>query len=129
MSSLAKIMPVHVIDPNIHSLIEGSPRDRRRFLDWGVFHVEHGYLEVWRRYRRTLGQRNAALKLGRGSAVWDASLLEAGTEVDFARRRYAGDLVAALEGLGEVLLGFTLALPDFTLPYFTLLECLFTVFV
>jgi DNA replication and repair protein RecF len=105
MSSLAKIMPVHVIDPNIHSLIEGSPGDRRRFLDWGVFHVEHGYLDAWRRYRRTLGQRNAALKLGQGSAVWDASLLEAGTEVDIARRRYAEDLVTALEGLGEALLG------------------------
>ena len=105
ISSLAKIMPVHVIDPNIHRLIEGGPGDRRRFLDWGVFHVEPGYLEVWRRYRRALSQRNAALKLGRASDVWNTGLLEAGKKVDLARKLYLGELVAALKGLGEELLG------------------------
>lgn len=105
MAALAHLLPVHVIEPNIHRLIEGGPRDRRRFLDWGVFHVEHGYLEAWRRYRRVLGQRNAALKLGEGVAGWDAGLLEAGVAVHRAREDYVSDLAGALEGLGETLLG------------------------
>src|SRR5690606_11368951 len=62
VTDVARIFGVDVIDPSIHRLIEGGPSERRRFVDWGVFHVEHGYLESWKRYRRILGQRNAALK-------------------------------------------------------------------
>ena len=105
MAELARILPVHVIEPNIHRLIEGGPRERRRFLDWGVFHVEHSYLDYWRRYRRILGQRNAALKQGQGSQAWDEGFTEAAAAVDMARSRYARELRAALSGLGEKLLG------------------------
>src|SRR5690606_22264133 len=62
MAALASILPAYVIDPSSHGLVEGGPSERRRFLDWGVFHVEQSYLPVWRRYRRVLSQRNAALK-------------------------------------------------------------------
>ena len=92
MAALAELLPIHVIEPNIHDLVEGGPRDRRRFLDWGVFHVEQGYLETWRRYRRILGQRNAALKAGSGASGWNVSLLEAGAAVDSARGRYVAEL-------------------------------------
>ena len=105
MAALAKVMPVHVIEPNIHRLIEGSPGDRRRFLDWGVFHVEHNYLEAWRRYRRVLGQRNAALKSGQSVSAWDSGLISAGTDVDSARKYYVERLSDALCGIGESLLG------------------------
>ena len=108
MAALAELLPIHVIEPNIHDLVEGGPRDRRRFLDWGVFHVEQGYLETWRRYRRILGQRNAALKAGSGAAGWNVSLLEAGAAVDSARGRYVAELALALQGLGEDLLGYPL---------------------
>jgi DNA replication and repair protein RecF len=105
MATLARVLPVHVIEPNIHRLIEGGPRERRRFLDWGVFHVEQQYLDHWRRYRRVLGQRNAALKAGEGSQAWDDGFIEAAVSVDSARARYSRELQAALTGLGEKLLG------------------------
>ncbi len=105
MATLAQILPVHVIEPSIHRLIEGGPGERRRFLDWGVFHVEPSYLDCWRRYRRILGQRNAALKQGQGVRDWDQGFIEAAAVVDEARRRYAEKLGAALAGLGEKLLG------------------------
>ncbi|MBN1238062.1 MAG: AAA family ATPase, partial [Gammaproteobacteria bacterium] len=60
VTDIAALVRVDVIDPSIHSLIEGGPSERRRFIDWGVFHVERSYLPAWRRYRRALGQRNAA---------------------------------------------------------------------
>ena len=62
MAQLAELLPVHAIDPSMHALVEGGPSERRRFLDWGVFHVEPRYLDAWKRYRRVLSQRNAALK-------------------------------------------------------------------
>jgi len=105
IATLAHLLPVHVIEPNIHSLIEGGPKDRRRFLDWGVFHVEQGYLGTWRRYRRVLGQRNAALKAGHGERSWNEGLVAAGMAVNQARSRYVSELASALAGLGETLLG------------------------
>ena len=46
MAQLAELLPVHAIDPSVHALVEGGPSERRRFVDWGVFHVEPSYLET-----------------------------------------------------------------------------------
>lgn len=105
MSALATVLPVHVIEPTMHRLIEGGPSERRRFLDWGVFHVEPSYLDVWRRYRRILGQRNAALKQGQDLSVWHDQFLKAANFVDHARNCYENDLNIELAGLSEALLG------------------------
>ena len=64
LAELATVLPVQVIDPEVHRLVEGGPQERRRYLDWGVFHVEPNFLEHWRRYQRALRQRNAALRPG-----------------------------------------------------------------
>jgi DNA replication and repair protein RecF len=105
MAALAHIMPVHVIEPNIHQLIEGGPKERRRLLDWGVFHVEPEYLDSWRRYRRVLSQRNAALKRGLGTREWEETFMETAAAVHSARLRYVHLLNSCLAGLGESLLG------------------------
>lgn len=76
---------VEVIDPEVHRLVEGAPGERRRWLDWGVFHVEPGFLEAWLRFSRTLKQRNAALKQGMDPAAWDAELVVQGERVATAR--------------------------------------------
>lgn len=76
---------VEVIDPEVHRLVEGAPGERRRWLDWGVFHVEQGFLESWLRFSRTLKQRNAALKQGMDPSVWDAELVTQGERVALAR--------------------------------------------
>jgi DNA replication and repair protein RecF len=76
---------VEVIDPEVHRLVEGAPGERRRWLDWGVFHVEPTFLESWLRFTRTLKQRNAALKQGMDSSVWDSELVLQGERVAAAR--------------------------------------------
>jgi DNA replication and repair protein RecF len=106
-AELAVVLPVHVIEPGIHALIEGAPSERRRFLDWGVFHVEHAYLDGWRQYRRILGQRNAALK-GASSAElqgWTTALVEAGQYVHDARRVYVEKLAGSVAEIGARLFG------------------------
>ena len=110
MTALAHILPVYVIEPSVHSLIEGGPGERRRFLDWGVFHVEPDYIPAWRRYRRVLGQRNAALRAGQYPESWDRTIADSGMQVTQARERYVEELGSALAGLGEVLLGQPLEL-------------------
>lgn len=76
-----------ILDPTSYSLIEGSPEDRRRFLDWTVFHVEPSFIGIWQRYRRALQQRNAALRTGALSVAWawDDSIAELGASIDQLR--------------------------------------------
>jgi DNA replication and repair protein RecF len=76
---------VEVIDPEVHRLVEGAPGERRRWLDWGVFHVEPSFLECWVRFSRALRQRNAALKQGQDPKVWDGEVASQGEQV--ARQR------------------------------------------
>jgi DNA replication and repair protein RecF len=90
-SDLARLLPVQVIDPEVHELIQGGPELRRRFLDWGVFHVKHEFLDTWRRYQKALKQRNAALRQGESDSqvrLWDATLIEHGEQVDEQRRSF-----------------------------------------
>ncbi len=109
ISELAEVLRVDVIDPSVHRLIEAGPTERRRFLDWGVFHVEHDFLPTWRRYRRALAQRNAALKSARGaqgpSRLWDEPLIEAATAVTDARHRHVERLRPVAAEVGLELLG------------------------
>jgi DNA replication and repair protein RecF len=77
---------VEVIDPEIHRLVEGAPGERRRWLDWGVFHVEPSFLEHWLRFSRALRQRNAALKQGSDPRIWDGELVMHGERVAAQRR-------------------------------------------
>ncbi|MGW8367914.1 MAG: DNA replication/repair protein RecF [Gammaproteobacteria bacterium] len=107
-AEMLRVLPVHVIDPRLHQLVEAGPSERRRYIDSGVFHVEHRFLSDWRQYRRTLGQRNAALKarVGRDELeAWTESLLVAGNAVHRARRVYLERLGALVHSVGERLVG------------------------
>lgn len=79
---------VEVIDPEVHRLVEGAPGERRRWLDWGVFHVEHNFLESWLRFSRALRQRNAALKSGADARPWDAEIAFHGERVAAQRGQW-----------------------------------------
>ena len=113
MAQLAELLPVHAIDPTMHALVEGGPSERRRFLDWGVFHVEPRYLEEWKRYRRVLSQRNSALKRAASGAElrpWSMALAEAGAAVDESRARYLARLAPLVADFGQRLLARPLSL-------------------
>jgi DNA replication and repair protein RecF len=97
---------VEVIDPEIHRLIEGTPAERRRWLDWGVFHVEPSFLDHWLRFSRALRQRNAALKQGGDPHVWNGEVVAHGERVADQRSRwfetikpYLNETIDRLSGL------------------------------
>ncbi|MGH8561467.1 MAG: DNA replication/repair protein RecF, partial [Nevskiales bacterium] len=72
------------------------------FLDWGVFHVEHGFYPAWLRYQRALRQRNHALRTSNTPAqatAWDTELVQQADILDGARRRYLTALGAVLPGI------------------------------
>lgn len=62
ISELAQLMPVQIITPESYSLFFGGPKERRKFLDLGLFHVEHEFFYLWQSFNKVLKQRNALLK-------------------------------------------------------------------
>lgn len=112
-AELLRVLPVHVIDPRLHQLIEAGPSERRRYIDAGVFHVEHRFLADWRRYRRLLGQRNAALKSGASNAeleIWAEPFIAAGNAVHEARTAYIERLAEIAAEEASALVGHELRL-------------------
>ncbi len=108
LADLATWVPAAVIDPEVHELVQGAPEQRRRFLDWGVFHVEQRFADTWRRYQRLLRQRNAALRAGAQNsalAPWTQGLVEAGVAIGAMREAYLASLAPRASALAESLAG------------------------
>ena len=79
IAGLAHSLPFQIIDPNTHNLIGGGPEARRQYLDWILFHVEPGYIDIWRKYKKTLKQRNVLLKSHKNKSEvqnWDQGLAQ-----------------------------------------------------
>jgi DNA replication and repair protein RecF len=113
LAELAPLLPVQIIDPEIHRLIEEGPSRRRRFLDWGVFHVEPRFVDDWVRFQQALKQRNAALKSRQPRSViaaWDGDLVQYGESLSAARSRYVGLLTEHAVATARRLLGMELSI-------------------
>ncbi len=107
-AELAAALPLQIIDPDVHDLVAGAPDQRRRYLDWIAFHVEHGYLESWRRFRRALKQRNAALRSGQAADTirgWNREFVELAARIDAGRRLALEVALNELEETGQQMLG------------------------
>ncbi|MEI7035222.1 DNA replication/repair protein RecF [Fulvimonas yonginensis] len=109
LGQLVQACAVVCFEPGSHALIAGAAEERRRFLDWGVFHVEHGFLGVWRRYQRALKQRNALLRTGSPGpdelyAPWERELGEAAAIIDAFRQRYLDQLGPQIAAAAAALL-------------------------
>ena len=102
VADIATLFPVLAIHPDSYKLITGSPSERRQYMDWGVFHVEHDFFGVWQRYKRALSQRNAALKSKQNDAycsLWDNELFDMATYIDNLRTKYLVNLQPYLNNL------------------------------
>ncbi len=102
LAELARQTPVLLLNPDSHRLLEDGPQLRRRFMDWGLFHAEPGFLDAWRRYDIALRHRNAALRAGSANRTvdaWDGELAAAATLLDQRRETFCKALGMALEPL------------------------------
>lgn len=112
-SSLAETLPLQLINQDAFNLLEGSPLHRRRFVDWGVFHVEHQYQQSFQRFQRILKQRNSLLRHDRIDtqilASWDREYANSAEDMTERRERYLRELLPIIK---DVLGRLTTALFD-----------------
>ncbi|MGB5453770.1 MAG: DNA replication/repair protein RecF [Sedimenticolaceae bacterium] len=97
-SVLAEALPVQWIGSQPQLLLTMGPEIRRRFIDMGLFHVEHSYLRLVNEFQRALRQRNAAIRTGDPTAVtiWDASFCEGAARMNEYRERFVRNLTNIL---------------------------------
>ncbi len=89
LSDHVKQVPLGIVTPDTQRLLTDGPKYRRKFLNWGVFHVEHEYASLVNTYSKILTQRNSILKQGRGyHSAWDNQFVQYGNEIDELRKKY-----------------------------------------
>lgn len=100
IAEVTRLLPIKSLTPDSHKLIQEGPEERRQFLDWGVFHVEPSFFDIWRQFKRSLSQRNQLLRDGGSSqelSSWDTLFLESSNKIDEFRQEYVEALAKALE--------------------------------
>src|SRR5699024_9781685 len=90
LSAFAKLFLVHVFHSGSAELVYGSAEVRRRFLDWGLFHVEHDFHGLWKSLNKIVKQRNHLLKKEYVNPVeinvWDEQLVAISDKITALRR-------------------------------------------
>jgi DNA replication and repair protein RecF len=86
-----KDFPLQVIGPESFKWWVEGPSIRRAYMDYGVFHVKHESLSVWKHYMRALKQRNNLLKERAPLSYlepWEEILAEYGEKWQNLRNKY-----------------------------------------
>ena len=105
LSQLSRFLPTVVMEPDSHQLVGGVPEFRRKYLDWGMFHVEHNFLEVWKNFSKALKQRNAALRRGKEDILdsIDDVLARYGSELGEIRQLHAERVADRIQEMLDIL--------------------------
>lgn len=93
-AELAYSLPALLIHPKSYKLLDSGPRERREFMDWGVFNENEDFLSSWRKFKKALQQRNSLLKTKRLNQinVWNTEFVQYGTIVSRYRQNYIDKL-------------------------------------
>ena len=101
LSDVYRCIAAVCFEPGSHELVSGPSELRRRFVVWGLFHVEPGFLVNWRRYQRALKQRNALLKAQSGDESlldsWEVELVEAGERLSTQRGEFLENILPTMQ--------------------------------
>jgi len=92
LSEASSLVPCQLITPESFDIFWSSPKARRSFIDFGLFHVEHEYQKSWLEFSKLLKQTNALLRLGNASQreveYWYKTYIEAGNKIDSLREAF-----------------------------------------
>lgn len=114
VAELAQLLPMQLITPEGFTLLNGGPKYRRAYVDWGCFHNTPGFFNAWSNLRRLLKQRNAALRqVSRYSQIrpWDQELVPLAEQISQWRAEYSTAISA------EITATCSQFLPEFDLRF------------
>jgi DNA replication and repair protein RecF len=101
---LARLLPIQYIGVDTNLLFSAPTSDRRRFMDWGVFHLQPIFYPSWLSYCKLLKQRNCLLKKNPAYSElrsWDLAMEECAACLDSCRASYCEKFSKAVDGLWQ----------------------------
>jgi DNA replication and repair protein RecF len=106
------VLSIVLFLPQDLNLVEGSPTDRRRFMDNTLTQVDSAYWEALEQYEKVLPQRNALLRrIGERRAskaelsYWDEQLAQTGAILISGRQAFLRELEQRAQGHHYALTG------------------------
>jgi DNA replication and repair protein RecF len=105
----ASNLPLQIIHTQSSRFFHDGPKQRRQFIDWGLFHMKHDYLKLWKSFQKILKLRNSAIKSQRYPQeiqAWDADFINYGSKLSLRRSEYIEELRPSIHKL------FTTLLPE-----------------
>jgi DNA replication and repair protein RecF len=105
LSVLAKNIAVQIVTPESFKLFFGGPKERRRFIDLGMFHVKHDFSNKWKNFNRVLKQRNASIRLSATNqspendsmlSYWTEQFCQLSIDVSNLRSGYVSEIIQEL---------------------------------
>ncbi len=101
--SLIRQLPVQMISPESFSLLSDGPTQRRRLMDWLMFHVEPTYFSHWQKYNRSLQQRNALIQAVAPDndllSMWEQKMADYGEVITQQRQQWSQQLLTGAAAL------------------------------
>jgi DNA replication and repair protein RecF len=99
---ITKIAPLQLLNHSGYFLFYHGPKARRQFMDWGLFHVEQSFLNIWRVTKRILEHRNTAIRLKSTSnyiTIWNKKLSQVSFEIHLHRMQYIRKFIPVAQNI------------------------------
>jgi DNA replication and repair protein RecF len=106
--------PVVILTPSDHSITQGFPSERRKFVDSVISQASENYLRTLIDYNKTLKQRSSLLfqlKENRGKTLydeldaWTEKLIETGSEIISYRRNFTSVFIQFIIASYNIIMG------------------------
>ena len=93
-SELIKILPMQIITPDKGFVVNGTPKNKRSYLDWGVFHVKPEFLTYFKNYNKALKNINNLLVNQKNQELdfWFLEIAKIATQITQSRVEYVDQL-------------------------------------
>ncbi len=93
-SELSKILPIQIITPDKGFIVNGTPKNKRSYLDWGVFHVEPSFLLNFKNYNKALKNINTLLSQQKQQELdyWFLEISKLSVDINKSRSNYIEQL-------------------------------------
>lgn len=117
-SELARFLPMQIIFEGLFDILNSGSVVRRKFLDWGMFHVEPSFHLFHISYKKALTQKNSLLKNERldlhSCLAFENAMVDYGLKLHVLREKYYNLLIPEFKKITDILCPHL----DITIKYF-----------
>ncbi|BAS67033.1 DNA replication/repair protein RecF [Bathymodiolus septemdierum thioautotrophic gill symbiont] len=97
-SQLSQLLPIQIITPDKGFIVNGTPKNKRSYLDWGVFHVKPETVKTFKSYNKILKNINTLLSKNKTNELdfWFLELAKSAVIINKNRLDYLQQLKETL---------------------------------